>query len=130
MIYEEIEIGLGIVRIQEGGLLEECLSQPNRFHALLQSLLASFVPHRNRDYQLSNLQLVIRVACGKDAYKSPKVSAISDGEKVFREGLLLDSTHMQEAGYANGFDCIYIASPGAIYRVIIAEINKAFGVSI
>ena len=92
--------------------------------------VASFVPHRNRDYQLSNLQLVIRVARGKDAYKSPKVSAISDGEKVFHKGLLLDITHMQEAGYANGFDCIYIASPGAIYRVIIVEINKAFGVTI
>ena len=58
------------------------------------------------------------------------MSAINDGEKVFREGLLLDFTHMQEAGYANGFDCVYIASPGAIYRVIIAEINKAFGVRI
>jgi len=58
------------------------------------------------------------------------VSAISDGEKVFREGLLLDFTPVQEAGYANGFDCVYIASPGAIYLVIIAEINKAFGVTI
>ena len=58
------------------------------------------------------------------------MSAISDGEKVFREGLLLDFTPMQEAGYATGFDCIYIASLGAICRVIIAEINKAFGVRI
>ena len=58
------------------------------------------------------------------------MSAISDGEKVFREGLLLDFTRMQEAGYANGFDCIYIASLGAIYRVVITEINKASGVRI
>ena len=58
------------------------------------------------------------------------MSAISDGEKVFREGLLIDFTHMQEAGYASGFDCVYIASPGAICLVIVAEINKAFGVTI
>jgi len=58
------------------------------------------------------------------------VSAISDGEKVFPEGLLIDFTPVQEAGYANGFDCVYIDSPGAIYRVIVAEINKVFGVTI